>query len=775
MLKVLKFGGSSLADARQFAKVKSIVEADPARRVVIVSAPGKRFSGDHKITDLLYLCAAHIKYGVSCEDIFAMIRDRYNEIIAECGLHISLDKEFDALWDKMKNGISQDELASRGEYFSARLMAEYLGYEFVDAARWIKFKFDGTVDQDASYAALRSLAEDRKVVIPGFYGVMPDGHIRTFSRGGSDITGALAAAALGADVYENWTDVSGILMADPRIVDDPEPIRRVTYSELRELSYIGAQVLHEGTIFPVREKNIPLNIRNTNAPDHPGTMILESIGDEMEEGGFITGIAGKKGFSIITIAKTGMSSEPGSLLKILNVLAKHEVNVEYLPSGIDNVSLVVSSDKVSRSLYEMLGELQKEVQPNKITVTEHIAIVAAVGRKMAYRPGVSGKIFAKLGENGVNIRMITQGPEELNIIVGVEEKDFEQAIRVLYNSFCEGECSVMKQVNVGILGATGAVGQEMIKILEERNFPVASLRPIASARSAGSKIMFRGQECSIVEASDDAFEGLDIVLGAAENDIAERFAPSIVKAGAVFVDNSSAFRLDPNVPLVIPEINPEDVKWHKGIISNPNCTTIVTLVAINALAKESPIETIIASSYQAVSGAGKGGIDELNNEVKALSEGKHLEPKVFQYQIAYNIIPQIGGEAFEGYTSEEMKMQNEGRKILHLPELKVSCTCARVPVIRSHSVSVVLRTKEKISVERAKELIANAPGCKLVDDLKNKVYPMPLDTSDQDIVYVGRIREDLTDERGLNLWCCGDQVRKGAATNTIQIAELLLK
>ena len=436
MLKVLKFGGSSLADARQFAKVKSIVEADPARRVVIVSAPGKRFSGDHKITDLLYLCAAHIKYGVSCEDIFAMIRDRYNEIIAECGLHISLDKEFDALWDKMKNGISQDELASRGEYFSARLMAEYLGYEFVDAARWIKFKFDGTVDQDASYAALRSLAEDRKVVIPGFYGVMPDGHIRTFSRGGSDITGALAAAALGADVYENWTDVSGILMADPRIVEDPQPIERITYSELRELSYIGAQVLHEGTIFPVREKNIPLNIRNTNQPDNPGTMIRESF-DETEQldHRFITGIAGRKHFSVITITKTGMSSENGSLRRILEVLERYGVNVEYLPSGIDNVSLVVSSDKVSRSLYEMLGELQKEVQPNKITVTEHIAIVAAVGRKMAYRPGVSGKIFAKLGENGVNIRMITQGPEELNIIVGVEEKDFEQAIRVLYNSF----------------------------------------------------------------------------------------------------------------------------------------------------------------------------------------------------------------------------------------------------------------------------------------------------------------------------------------------------
>ena len=333
----------------------------------------------------------------------------------------------------------------------------------------------------------------------------------------------------------------------------------------------------------------------------------------------------------------------------------------------------------------------------------------------------------------------------------------------------------MKLYNVGILGATGAVGQEMMKILLERKFPVGELRPIASARSAGSEIDFGGRKCTIVEASDDAFEGLDIVLGAAENDIAERFAPAIVKAGAVFVDNSSAFRLDPKVPLVIPEINPEDVKWHSGIISNPNCTTIVTLVAINALAKESPIETIIASSYQAVSGAGKNGIDELHDEVAALAAGKPVEPKVFQYQIAYNVIPQIGGEAYMGYTSEEMKMQNEGRKILHLPEMKVSCTCVRVPVVRSHSVSVVRRTKEKISVERARELIAAAPGCKLTDDLASKVYPMPLDTSDQDLVYVGRIRDDLTDERGLNLWCCGDQVRKGAATNTVQIAELLLE
>ena len=332
----------------------------------------------------------------------------------------------------------------------------------------------------------------------------------------------------------------------------------------------------------------------------------------------------------------------------------------------------------------------------------------------------------------------------------------------------------MSLKNVGILGATGAVGREMIKILEERNFPVAELRPIASARSAGKKLLFRGKEVTVREASDDAFDGLDIVLGAAENAIAKRYAEAIKKAGAVFIDNSSAFRLDPSVPLVIPEINPEDAKKHSGIISNPNCTTIVTLVAINALAKESPVETIVASSYQATSGAGAAGPVELMNEVKAVIAGDSYEPSVFAYPIAFNVIPQIGSEQYLGYTSEEMKMQNEGRKILHLPDLKVSCTCVRVPVVRSHSVSVLIRTKEKISVERARELIASAPGCKLTDDLKNKIYPMPLDTSDQDLVFVGRIRDDLTDERGLNLWCCGDQVRKGAATNAVQIAELLL-
>ena len=333
----------------------------------------------------------------------------------------------------------------------------------------------------------------------------------------------------------------------------------------------------------------------------------------------------------------------------------------------------------------------------------------------------------------------------------------------------------MKQYTVAVLGATGAVGQEMIKILQERNFPVGKLLPLASARSAGKTLKFRGEDVTILEARDEAFAGVDIVLGAAENDIAKRFAPAIVKAGAVFVDNSSAFRLDPNVPLIVPEINPGDVKDHHGIISNPNCSTIITVTAVNALNSIAPIRAMTASTYQAVSGAGAGGPIELMNEVEAIREGKTYEPKVFSHQIAYNLIPQIGGEQFEGYTSEEMKMQNEGRKIMHLPELRVSCTCVRVPVVRSHSISVSLHFDRPISVKEAQAVIAKAPGCRLVDDLANKQYPMPLDTSDQDIVFVGRIRPDLTDDNGLCLWCCGDQVRKGAATNAIQIAELLIK
>ena len=333
----------------------------------------------------------------------------------------------------------------------------------------------------------------------------------------------------------------------------------------------------------------------------------------------------------------------------------------------------------------------------------------------------------------------------------------------------------MKTYTVAVLGVTGAVGQEMLKVLQERGFPVGKLVPLASGRSAGKTVSFRGEAVTIREACDEAFEGVDIVLGAAENDIAKRFAPAIVKAGAVFVDNSSAFRLHPNVPLVVPEVNPEDVKKHHGIISNPNCSTIITLTAVNALNSIAPIRTMTASTYQAVSGAGAGGPVELMEEVKALGHGGSYAPKVFPYQIAFNLIPQIGGEERDGYTSEEMKMQNEGRKIMHLPDLKVSCTCVRVPVVRSHSISVSCHFDVPVTVEQVRQVIAAAPGCKLMDDLANKVYPMPLDTSDQDTVFVGRIRPDLTDPNGICLWCCGDQVRKGAATNAIQIAELLVK
>ncbi len=331
----------------------------------------------------------------------------------------------------------------------------------------------------------------------------------------------------------------------------------------------------------------------------------------------------------------------------------------------------------------------------------------------------------------------------------------------------------MKKYSVAILGATGAVGREMMKVLEERNFPINELRLLASERSVGKELEFCGKPIKVQLACHTAFEGLDIVLGAATNTIAKEFAPSIVKAGAVFVDNSSAFRMCDDVPLVVPEINPEDAKLNKGIISNPNCSTIITLTAINAINKISKIQTIVASTYQAVSGAGIGGPAELNGEVLALSKGEKYEPKVFSHQIAFNVIPKIGNESYEGYTSEEMKLQNESRKILHLPNLKATCTCVRVPVVRSHSISATIVTEEPVSVEDAKNAVANGNGTKLVDDISNNIFPMPLDTSDQDLVFVGRIRKDLTNEKGLSIWCCGDQVRKGAATNAVQIAQLL--
>ena len=436
MLKVTKFGGSSMADANQYRKVKSIVLSDPDRQVVVVSAAGKRNKKDHKITDLLYLCHAHVRFGVECDPIFDMISQRYLQIRDELGLELNLEEDLAILKQRLDNGtVTEDELVSRGEYFSARLSAQFLGFRFVDAADWVRFRMDGTVDQQASYEALADISAVGGIVIPGFYGRMPDGRIRTFSRGGSDITGALAAAALDADVYENWTDVSGILMADPRIVDDPQAIPEVTYDELRELSYSGAQVLHEGSIFPVREKNIPLNIRNTNDPDDPGTMIREQFDGDATPGRFITGITGKKDFTVISMSKRGISSQVGVLRRMLAILETHGISVDYAPCGIDNISVMMPTESIAPCLYTVLGEIQQDLQPDSLDVHDQIAIVAAVGRKMKGKPGITGKLFAALGEAGINIRVINQGPDELNVVLGVENRDFAQAIRVLYHSF----------------------------------------------------------------------------------------------------------------------------------------------------------------------------------------------------------------------------------------------------------------------------------------------------------------------------------------------------
>ena len=436
MLKVTKFGGSSMADAGQYRKVRDIILSDPDRRVVVVSAAGKRDKNDHKITDLLYLCYAHVQYGVDCDPVFNIIASRHMEIRDELKVDLDLEKDFAVLKHQLDTkSISQDALVSRGEYLSAKLMAAYLGFEFVDSSDWVKFNLDGTVNEEDTYASLRSLVGDKGVVIPGFYGVMPNGAIKTFSRGGSDITGALAAAALDADVYENWTDVSGILMADPRIVENPQAIPEVTYDELRELSYSGAQVLHEDSIFPVRKKNIPLNIRNTNAPSDPGTMIRESFEGDSAPDRFITGITGKKDFTIITMYKRGMSNEVGVLRRLLSVLERHNISIDYAPNSIDNVSVVMPTASIAPCLYTVLGEIQQELRPDRLEVSDKTAVIAAVGRRMASRPGISGKLFAALGNANINIRMINQAPDELNIIFCVDNEDFANAIRVLYDSF----------------------------------------------------------------------------------------------------------------------------------------------------------------------------------------------------------------------------------------------------------------------------------------------------------------------------------------------------
>ena len=332
----------------------------------------------------------------------------------------------------------------------------------------------------------------------------------------------------------------------------------------------------------------------------------------------------------------------------------------------------------------------------------------------------------------------------------------------------------MKKYNVALLGASGAVGQEMLKVLEEYDIPVNKLLPLASARSAGSFVKFRGEDVLVEEASFDKFEGMDFVLGAVESDMSRIYAPEVVKAGAVYIDNSSAFRLDPDVPLVVPEINGEDAFKNKGIIANPNCSSIITLMALGGIAKLSPIKSMVACTYQAVSGAGQNGLRELESQMSSLAKGEKPEVKVFPTQIALNVIPFIGAMTDNLYTDEEMKMQNEGRRILHRPELTVSCSCVRVPVMRSHSIAVTVRTERKISVAEANEAIRSFPGCRLIEDYEGRCYPTPLDTSDQDLVWVGRVREDLTDDCGLTLWCCGDQIRKGAASNAVQILKKLI-
>ncbi len=439
MIKVAKFGGSSLSDGAQFAKVKNIIEQDPSRRVVVVSAPGRRTSDDNKVTDLLYLVKAHIKYDVSYDSIFEMIEQRYMDIRSECGLSLDLDQEFEIIRGKLNKNISMDYLASRGEFLNAKLMAEYLGYQFVDSADLISFKYNGDVDTEKTGQNFKEIFDVyNKIVIPGFYGSLPNGDIKVFSRGGSDVSGAIAAASLDADVYENWTDVSGILMVDPRIVENPKSIARVTYAELRELSYMGAAVLHEDTVFPVRAKDIPLNIRNTNEPENPGTIIRESFGEESpeESNRFITGITGKRDFSLIKIAKGNIGENLNTLRKVLNICEQHDVPISQIPSGVDSFSIITPSSKLEQCKYDVLAAIKKECGIDA-EIDQGISMIAIVGRQMAYKTGISGKLFGALGDNKINIRIIEQCADEINIMIGVFNEDFEKAIRVLYESFAK--------------------------------------------------------------------------------------------------------------------------------------------------------------------------------------------------------------------------------------------------------------------------------------------------------------------------------------------------
>ena len=434
-VKVAKFGGSSVADALQIGKIKNIIENDPDIHYVVVSAPGKRFSDDSKVTDLLYLCKAHIEHNLPYQQIFQVICDRFMAVEVNLGVNVGLKAAFEEIRKNLEAGASADYIASRGEHLNAMLIAAYLGFDFVDSSRIVRFDEKGRFMEELTNKEIaEELKHHERAVIPGFYGAKVDGTIKTFSRGGSDITGALVARAVGADVYENWTDVSGFLMADPRIVKDPKPISTVSYKELRELSYMGASVLHEDAIYPARIANIPINIRNTNEPENPGTMITSEPA-KLEEGQIIAGIAGSKDFTVITMYKALLSSERGFIRKMSGVLEDFDIPIEHIPSGVDTLSVVISNKQLDGKLEDILDEFERQLKPDHMEVSDDIALIATVGAGMSLRTGVSAKLFTALAEKKVNIRMIDQGSSEMNIIVGVENKDFEKAIRAIYGAF----------------------------------------------------------------------------------------------------------------------------------------------------------------------------------------------------------------------------------------------------------------------------------------------------------------------------------------------------
>ncbi len=439
MLKVLKFGGSSLADANQFKKVADIIKAEPNRRYIVASAPGKRFSADIKVTDMLLECFENSYDTKVADEIFAKIKQRFNDIISELGIDFSLEEDFANIKTALINHAGRDFFASRGEFLSAKVLAKYLEYPFIDAGSCIFFNDNGTLNSEKTNEAIaRILSRYDYAVLPGFYGSMPNGTIKTFSRGGSDITGSLVARAVNADLYENWTDVSGLLMVDPRIIDNPQKVTEITYRELRELSYMGATVLHEDAIFPVRIANIPINIRNTNEPDDNGTMIVsKAVTDSTEY--TITGIAGMKGFTAIYIEKDMMNSEVGFTRRVLETLEEHNICFEHLPSGIDTMSIVLRSSDIKDFKGNITADIVKRVNPDSITLFENLALIAVVGRGMINAAGTAAKIFKALADANINIRMIDQGSSELNIIIGVVEKDYKNAIKAIYDKFVGGE------------------------------------------------------------------------------------------------------------------------------------------------------------------------------------------------------------------------------------------------------------------------------------------------------------------------------------------------